>query len=72
ALFGRNDVSDKDLPHRTALTDLIFEEYAEEYKALVEELKTAYGRISFTSDIWSDPNLRSFLGLTAHFCVRDE
>ncbi|KAJ7159172.1 hypothetical protein C8R43DRAFT_819869, partial [Mycena crocata] len=64
-------VDDSDLPHRTALTDLIFAEYGEAYKQLVAELKTAYGRISFTSDIWSDPNLRSFLGLTAHFCIRD-
>ncbi|KAJ7173901.1 hypothetical protein C8R43DRAFT_843372, partial [Mycena crocata] len=71
-LFGRDDVDDSDLPHRTALTDLIFAEYGEAYKQLVAELKTAYGRISFTSDIWSDPNLRSFLGLTAHFCIRDE
>ncbi|KAJ7464856.1 hypothetical protein B0H11DRAFT_1684072, partial [Mycena galericulata] len=71
-LFGRTDVSDGDLPHRTALTEMVFDQYGEAYAALKAELKRAYGRISFTSDIWSDPNLRSFLGLTAHFCMRDE
>ncbi|KAJ6462091.1 hypothetical protein C8R45DRAFT_770557, partial [Mycena sanguinolenta] len=64
-------VSDGDLPHRTALTDMLFEQYGEAYESLVAEMKRAYGRISFTSDIWTDPNLRSFLGLTAHFCIRD-
>jgi hypothetical protein len=29
------------------------------------------GRISFTSDCWSDPNLTTFLALTAHFMARD-
>ncbi|KAJ7235801.1 hypothetical protein C8J57DRAFT_1005643, partial [Mycena rebaudengoi] len=71
-LFGRDNVSDKDLPHRTALTDLIFGQFGEAYDALVAELQTSIGRLSFTSDVWSDPNLRSFLAVTAHFCVRDE
>ncbi|KAF8179985.1 hypothetical protein K438DRAFT_1535252, partial [Mycena galopus ATCC 62051] len=71
-LFGRKDVGDDDLPHRTSLTDLLFEQYGEAYAALVADFKRAYGRISFTSDMWSDPNLRSFLALSAHYCVRDE
>ena len=29
------------------------------------------GRVSLTTDAWSDPNLVSFLGATAHFIVRD-
>jgi hypothetical protein len=33
--------------------------------------QSALGRISFTSDCWSDPNLASFLALTAHFVVRE-
>jgi hypothetical protein len=28
--------------------------------------------ISITTDIWTDPDLHSFLGFTAHFCIRDE
>lgn len=34
-------------------------------------LQSALGRISFTSDCWSDPNLTSFLALTAHFIARE-
>ena len=33
--------------------------------------QSSLGRISFTSDCWSDPNLVSFLALTAHFVVRE-
>jgi hypothetical protein len=32
--------------------------------------QSALGRISFTSDCWSDPNLASFLAITAHFIAR--
>jgi hypothetical protein len=34
-------------------------------------LQSAAGHISFTSDCWSDPNLVSFLALTAHFIARE-
>jgi hypothetical protein len=30
------------------------------------------GRIAFTSDLWSDPNLRSFMAITGHFSSKDE
>jgi hypothetical protein len=33
--------------------------------------QSSLGRISFTSDCWSDINLVSFLTLTAHFVARD-
>jgi hypothetical protein len=89
ALYGRRNVTDEDLPHRTKLTELIFNTYEEEHRKLLDDFKvsdivkcnsivltlkhtqTALGRISFTSDCWSDPNLTSFLALTAHFMVRD-
>jgi len=32
------------------------------------DIEGSLGRVSFTSDIWSDPNLTSFLAITAHFC----
>ncbi|KAJ7051542.1 hypothetical protein C8F01DRAFT_959306, partial [Mycena amicta] len=72
ALFGRENVADDDLPHRTAMTERVIREYQKEYDALLADFKRAYGRISFTGDIWSDPNLRSFLALTGHYCTRDE
>lgn len=31
----------------------------------------ALGRVSLTVDAWSDPNLSSFLGTTAHFITRE-
>jgi hypothetical protein len=34
--------------------------------------KNAAGKISFTSDVWSDSNRRPYLALTAHWIVRDE
>jgi hypothetical protein len=27
------------------------------------------GRISLTSDLWSDPNMASYAGITAHYCA---
>ena len=35
-------------------------------------IQNAEGRVSFTSDIWSDPNLTSYMATTVHFCQRDE
>jgi hypothetical protein len=32
----------------------------------------ALGRVSFTSDLWSDKNLRSYLCLTAHWIARNK
>ena len=69
-LYGRKDVSDKDLPHRTSLTNLIYEQYLKDHCKLKLDIEGSLGRVSFTSDIWSDPNLTSFLAMTAHFCRR--
>lgn len=33
--------------------------------------QSSLGRISFTSDIWSDPNLASYMGISVHFCAKD-
>ncbi|KAH9963967.1 hypothetical protein BGW80DRAFT_1126592, partial [Lactifluus volemus] len=60
-------ITDSNLPHRTKLIELIHEAYEEENMKMVELLKSSLGRISFTSDCWSDINLVSFLALTAHF-----
>ena len=85
ALYGRDNISDCDLPHRTKLIELIFKTYEKEHRKLLDDFKvlcsgcylscdcanivlqTTLARISFTSDCWSDPNLTSFLALTAHF-----
>jgi hypothetical protein len=38
---------------------------------MISLFQSTLGRISFTSDCWSDPNLVSFLALTTHFIVRE-
>ena len=70
ALYGCKNVADHDLPHRTFLTKFIYKQYLEDHQQLLDEIKLSLGRVSFTSDIWSDPNLTSFMALTCHFCKR--
>jgi hypothetical protein len=70
ALYGRKNVADRDLPHRTSLTNFIYKQYLKNHHKLLDEIKLSLGRVSFTSDIWSDPNLTSFMALTCHFCKR--
>ncbi|KAH9962525.1 hypothetical protein BGW80DRAFT_1116044, partial [Lactifluus volemus] len=65
------NLKDSDVPHRTKVTRVMFESYHHEWKKLVTELKNSEGRISFTSDLWSDPNLRSFMAVTVHFVSKD-
>ena len=35
-------------------------------------MKASLGKISFTADIWSDNNLRSYLCMTAHWIARNK
>ncbi|KAJ8582382.1 hypothetical protein M405DRAFT_691800, partial [Rhizopogon salebrosus TDB-379] len=63
-------ISDTDVPHRTKLTQMVLEEYRREYKKIQEDLKNALGRISLTTDLWSDPNRDSYMAVTAHFMMR--
>ena len=60
-----------DFSRRTALTDRIYRQYLDAYDALVKEIEGSLGRVSFTSDIWSDSQLASFLAMTAHWCRHD-
>ncbi|GLB37952.1 putative encoded by [Lyophyllum shimeji] len=55
-LYVGTQLDEDDLPHRTKLTQLIYERFQVEFKKLIEELKNAAGRISFTSDLWTDQN----------------
>ncbi|KAF9471352.1 hypothetical protein BDN70DRAFT_781954, partial [Pholiota conissans] len=65
-------LQDSDIPHRTKITRVIFESYHREWKKLLGELQGAEGRISFTSELWSDILLRSFMAVTAHFVSKDK
>ncbi|KAA1475212.1 hypothetical protein DENSPDRAFT_753069, partial [Dentipellis sp. KUC8613] len=62
-------LQDKDIPKRAKLTKMIFHRFLQEYNALIMEMKDAQGRISFTSDCWSDAFLRPFMAITAHYCT---
>lgn len=35
-------------------------------------MKKSLGCVSFTTDVWSDPDLAAFLATTAHFIVRTD
>ncbi|KAH7918270.1 hypothetical protein BV22DRAFT_990206, partial [Leucogyrophana mollusca] len=70
--LGNGKIDDKDLPHRTKLTQMILDEYRKEYQKMKLELKNSLGRVSNTTDLWSDPNRDSFMGVTAHFMMRDQ
>ena len=41
------------------------------HKRLLTHLKGALGNISFTTDIWSDSNLKSYLAMTGHWISED-
>lgn len=70
--LGDGNIEDKDLPHRTKMTEMIHEAYRKRVQATVDELKDSEGRISFTTDLWSDPILDSYMAVTAHYLVRDK
>ncbi|OBZ77284.1 putative AC transposase [Grifola frondosa] len=65
-------INSVECPEFRELLFLISESYKEEYSAMIRELQNALGRVSFTTDLWSDPNLRAFMGITAYYCMRDE
>jgi len=67
--LGDGKLTDKDIPHCTKITTLILDTYKKEMEQTKEEMKRAEGRISFTTDLWSDPNLDSYMAITAHYMV---
>ncbi|KAF8154961.1 hypothetical protein B0H34DRAFT_620268, partial [Crassisporium funariophilum] len=69
--LGAGKINDKDIPHRHRMTDLILEASNKLIEANTDELQQAEGRISFTTDLWSDPCLDSYMAVTAHYYVRD-
>ncbi|TRM55130.1 hypothetical protein BD626DRAFT_371953, partial [Schizophyllum amplum] len=67
ALVGLGNLTDKDIPHRTMLTDMILLRFREKYDIMVSEIQNSLGRVSFTADAWSRGNLESYLAITAHY-----
>ncbi|KIJ12690.1 hypothetical protein PAXINDRAFT_56352, partial [Paxillus involutus ATCC 200175] len=65
--LGSNNISDKDISHRTKLTQKILQEYKVEHEKIKANLQNALGCISLMTDLWSDPNRDSFMAITTHF-----
>ena len=70
--LGDSKLDDKDLPKRTVITEMILNAHKEEIKNIGDDLKVAVGHISFTMDLWTDPNLHPFMAITAHYYKRNK
>lgn len=51
---------------------MIKEEHEKIHQEVVADLKSARGRVSYTSDMWSDQNLTSYMAITAHYADYDK
>lgn len=82
----RKDLRESDIPHWTKLRELIVETWYEYFDALKQDMavsvrlfyltkylmffQKAEGKISFTSDLWSDENRHPFMALMAHWITQ--
>ncbi|KAH7868957.1 uncharacterized protein C8R40DRAFT_1024714, partial [Lentinula edodes] len=70
-LYIGHDIQDKDIPHRTKLTELILKQYEIHWHEMTREMKASLGRISFTSDMWTNGILKGFMAITVHYMMKD-
>ncbi|KAJ7039415.1 hypothetical protein C8F04DRAFT_926993, partial [Mycena alexandri] len=70
-LFIGTELDDRDIPHRTKLSELISERFKCEWARMVDEIKNSLGRVSATDDIWSRQNLESYMAVTVHYTAKD-
>jgi hypothetical protein len=59
-----------DIPHRTMIHDRILKRYKQDRDELRRKLKESIGRVSLTSDLWSNSSMRSFMAITLHWICR--
>ncbi|KAH9947389.1 hypothetical protein B0H21DRAFT_655834, partial [Amylocystis lapponica] len=71
-LYVSAELEEKDIPHRSKVTDLILEKYASERTNIITDAQNALGRVSFTSDLWTDEQLRAFMAITLHYLAKDQ
>ncbi|KAF8495522.1 hypothetical protein F5888DRAFT_1595196, partial [Russula emetica] len=57
---------DADIPRRDKMREAVISEWRNSFERLKSDLSKSCGRISFTSDVWSNANLEAYLALTAH------
>ncbi|KAI0060762.1 hypothetical protein BV25DRAFT_1776931, partial [Artomyces pyxidatus] len=70
--LGAAEITEHDIPHRTKVTELIFEHFCKQYQKMVSEMQNSEGRISFTTDIWTDPWYAPYMAITAHYLSKNE
>ncbi|KAG1731188.1 uncharacterized protein EDB91DRAFT_1001002, partial [Suillus paluster] len=68
--LGDGKIDDTELPHRMKITQMVLDEYRRECNRAKDDIKNALGRISMTTDLWSDLNRDSYMAVTAHFMTR--
>ncbi|TFK18766.1 hypothetical protein FA15DRAFT_602712 [Coprinopsis marcescibilis] len=67
--LGDRKLSSRDVPHRSKITSMILDGYTKEYHHMRAELQSSVGWISYTTDLWTDPNLNPFMAVTAHYYI---
>ncbi|KAG2336774.1 hypothetical protein BDR05DRAFT_831755, partial [Suillus weaverae] len=65
-------LNDADICHHTKLWELILDTFNEYFEVLKSDLLKAQGKVSFTSDPWSDSNLCPFMAITAHWIAKED
>ncbi|KAF8689423.1 Encoded by, partial [Rhizoctonia solani] len=64
---GQSAFKNSDVPHRNKLATAAWATYLIEKEKIDADMKCARGRISLTSDLWTNVNLCSFMSVTAHY-----
>jgi len=88
-LLLKEDLQEKDIPHRTTMTKRVLELNQEHIDYLSNQMlvsiyftkyiiliffsfkQTSMGKISFTMDIWTDLNMKSYMAVTAHWLQKE-
>ncbi|KAI6012366.1 hypothetical protein EDC04DRAFT_2508709, partial [Pisolithus marmoratus] len=67
--LGDRKIEDRDLPHHSKLAQMILTEFHKVFGEIKDELKHALGRVSYTTNLWSDKNLDSYMAVTSHYML---
>ncbi|KAG9096989.1 hypothetical protein FS749_007324 [Ceratobasidium sp. UAMH 11750] len=70
---GQGVLRDHDIPHRSKIAFEMHQVYLQEKELIVKAMQKSLGRISLTTDLWSDQLIRSFMAVTVHYidCLGD-
>ncbi|KAI5822238.1 hypothetical protein K523DRAFT_257314, partial [Schizophyllum commune Tattone D] len=66
---AQGSLSDRDIPHRTKLAELMLKRFKTKHEEIRTDIATSLGRVAFTTDIWSRVNLEGYMAVTAHYIV---